>query len=36
MAQSETETYKMYLFESQNLFCKGAGTVGVTAISTLN
>ena len=32
-AQTERETYKMFLFESQILFSKRAGTVGVNAIN---
>ena len=32
-AQTERETYKMFLSESQILFSKRAGTVGVNAIN---
>ena len=36
MAQNETVTYRMYLFESQILCCKRAGSAGVNAVDPLN
>ena len=36
IAQNKTETYKMCLFESQIVFCKGAETFGANAINALN
>ena len=36
IAQNKTETYKMCLFESQILFCKGAGTASINVFIALN